>query len=1236
MPSTTISNLGTTAANAPIIKRAVGTLADGSCVMMVPDTNITSLAGDDVTGTPKIRFYKSDTTRTTWTLNFTWTPTTAAMSSTKPFVGSMVLGSDDRIGLAYQGTDNSLNFMVFTYSAGVWTAGTLQTVVAANAVTNRYRAIDIDFAGATDPAIIVFESKASAGPSAWTRVYIRNSDNTTWRKAYEDDHAGHPGGSLPIYPNSEDVSISWNTAGIVSNVGTLLVYYTQTMAYFDNGDVCKELSYNVSTGTDGSATVLGTWPKFNQNIAAGARRGWVFKTTSNVWQVAFAVGSQRPSLQTCRLAHGAYSAPTVDSTVLGVGTVLVNGVVRGVLAQAIQVDRSANAYTAIGCDYNDNRVMFGMVTSSLPAIGSSSLGAGFTLAAVVFRYNDAVVTTASYIDTQSRPLDGYFSYGDMPIAVYGSGNNRNQSGDLKFNWLAFYGYAGTSTSSTKMNKARAIVDTFYDPPINTGPSVSSPNDKPILQVRVQNTALYPNIKGKIQWNLAQDAAFTTDLRTVDEPDANYRYFGSTSNAVPAPFNISYTLSGVGSQKLYSGTWYMRSRVVSDLGQISVWSPTTSFTVTHPPSALPVSPVVGSMNVFVAAGNTFSWQYNDTESTDAQTAYRLIIVRLDTGSTVLDTGKVTSSVNSAAVALSSTLKDTQLQWSVSLWDTDNVQGPFSTPVHFMVGDAPTVVVTTPTDGATVTTATPSVVWTFTGGGTRTQKAYKVDVIQLTVMDIFSRTVSSGFGTTTSGEVWTAFGGVSSDFNVGSNVATIAQSAVNVAKEVVLATDSVTSSLQSVDLGTQALSAGGIQFVGLVSRFVDVNNYIMARVIFNTDASIGIDLVTKVATVEVGVGSTLTPYTHVAGNYYNFKFLTLGQFLAAKLWPVGSTEPAGWQVTATMLATVLPAGGYCGIYSRQNTGNTNGATTHLIDNYNRYNSDLPDVLSSSGWVQSAATSFTFPSNVLTNGEYALVTVDVQDTQGMTGGSSSAIQTAWTAPADGGQAVVTDDYGATVSWTNGAIDINFISWRVYRQYMVPASTDLDDDNTANTWTLLYETFVNQSTYSYKDYLIPVNKSVKYVVVQVADRFGSVIESAASSYTTVTCTADRYFFVPTIPIGTIAAYEAGNVTDDSYTDEVESETLHIIGRGRQVQIGDDLGRAGTLTIQLRNPNGNRLDREFIQRLASSKNLGVWMKTPFGDVKLVKFGNVGVKLIPGTGTTEMSDLTVPYTEVFSDPVVTR
>lgn len=1236
MPSATISNLGFSSQFAPQIKRATATLSDGSVVMMVPDTNIAAFGGDDTGAKATIRFYKSDTTRTVWTLNFTWTPAAGVdlSSATLSAVVSMVLDSSNNIHLAFTTITNELCYIPFTFGSGTWTGGSRQVIQSTNAVTRRHRAIDIDVTSTNRPAIIVYESKASAGPSAWTRVYIRNDDGTTWRKAHEYDHASGAGGNINIYDGSEDVSISWNSAGITSNVGQLLIYYTRVGFFYDHGDTIAELQYNVNTGTDGSATVLGTWPAFNQDVAAGTRRAWLFKTTSNLWQVAMVMGSANPVFVAGRLTHGAYSAPGMDRTTVNIAyqTTDLNGVPRRITPMQPQINYSVNKMNTVGCVYADNRVMFGYITSNSNLNGTTQFGASAT----VFRYPDASNYSANYIDTQMRPLDNNYSYGELPIGVYGGGNNRNQAGDLKFNFMVLYGYTGNTASTARRNLMRAVIDTFYDPPTNVAPALSVNNDAPTLQARVQNTALYPNIRGKIEFNLARDSGFSTDLRSIVEPDANYRYLGSTTSAVPPPVSISLILSGIGSQKLYSGTWYMRSRVASDLGQVSSWSVTTQFAVAHAPSVLTRSPNSGDLIAFGSGGSvTFTWQMSDTEPTDVQSAYRLLVQRLDTGTSVVDTGKVVSTVNSASSVLSGTLLDIPLQWSVSLWDSDDVQGPFSNSVPFTVSQPPTVRVTTPTDGATVTSAAPAVGWSSTFLGSRTQKAYRVSAIVAAALDTMTRSASNGWASTTDGKLYTVVG-TASDYSVNGTLGIHTHTATNV-KHFSLLPASYSNVDQEIEISTVALSTGsGAQRAGLVARYVDSSNYFVTDVQFNPDNSMGIRIMSVITGVETNIATLngISGFTYVAGVRYKLRFYISGTVIKAKVWLASGQQPAYWH--AEGVSSLLSSAGKIGAYSRIDAGTTTTLPTNAtFDNYSVVDSNSPAVVGNSNWIQSTATSYTFPANVLLNSSYYNIKVEVQDTAGMLGEDISQIVTVWTAPTDGVSSVVTDEYGATISWTNSGIDVTFIAWRVYRRYMVSASVDLDDDNTRNTWVLIYETDVVQSNYSYKDYLVPNNKATDYVIVQVADRFGSVVESPISSFSTVTVVGSRYYFIPTIPVGTIAAYQAGNVTDDSYVDEVESETLHVIGRGRQVQVGDDLGVTGTLTIQLRGTS-TRIDREFLQKLASSKNLGTWMKNPFGDVRLVKFGNIQVKPLSGTGTTEMSDLTIPYTEVISDVPITR
>jgi hypothetical protein len=133
----------------------------------------------------------------------------------------------------------------------------------------------------------------------------------------------------------------------------------------------------------------------------------------------------------------------------------------------------------------------------------------------------------------------------------------------------------------------------------------------------------------------------------------------------------------------------------------------------------------------------------------------------------------------------------------------------------------------------------------------------------------------------------------------------------------------------------------------------------------------------------------------------------------------------------------------------------------------------------------------------------------------------------------------------------------------------------------------------------------------------------------------SDRFFFVPSVPVGTIASFQASDVTGDQFTRDVEQETLHVVGRGRQVQVGDDLGYSGTLQLKLRNPNTARLTREFLEILASTNN-SVYIKSPFGDVFLVAFGNLQSSRLAGVGRGDLADVSIPYTQIIEPDQITR
>jgi hypothetical protein len=426
---------------------------------------------------------------------------------------------------------------------------------------------------------------------------------------------------------------------------------------------------------------------------------------------------------------------------------------------------------------------------------------------------------------------------------------------------------------------------------------------------------------------------------------------------------------------------------------------------------------------------FSWTFSDTEPTDVQSEYSLEVVRTDTGASVLSTGWVVSNDKTVTKTFNYDLYEIPLTWSVQLKDVDGTAGQIAGPRDFTLGHPPAVAIVTPAYGSTVTTATPTISWSYSSLGSRTQKAFRI-----TIQD-----------------------------------------------------------------------AGDVEIV------------------------------------------------------------------ADTQWRMG-----------------------------------------------------------------AETSYTFPTNVVENLHDYNIQVMVFDTAGLYDETYGYIVCDWIEPALAVPTITMDSYKVRLFWGDATKDDDFISWRVYRRYMVPASVQLDTENTATTWVLLFETNEDSPVYLYDDYTCPLNKPVDYVIVQVADRFGSVIESNITSFDTITLEGDKYYFVPEDPIGTIASYESNSVTGDNFTRDIEQETLHVVGRGRQVQVGDDLGYNGTLTLKFRNPATARINREFLERLSSDTNK-VYIKTPFGDVVLVSLGSVGTNRQAGFGGgADIADVTVPYLQVIAPTPTTR
>jgi hypothetical protein len=168
----------------------------------------------------------------------------------------------------------------------------------------------------------------------------------------------------------------------------------------------------------------------------------------------------------------------------------------------------------------------------------------------------------------------------------------------------------------------------------------------------------------------------------------------------------------------------------------------------------------------------------------------------------------------------------------------------------------------------------------------------------ITDTFSRTVSNGWGTASSGSAWTATGGSASDYEVVGNVGHHLASSANVFRLTTLSNPHPNFDIR-VAFTTSAFPTGDSEWVYLVARFIDPANMYLARVqIAPTTGAMTLNIRKRTtASVDVPISDFyITGLTYVPGDAYWVRFSGVDSDLRAKLWHDGAREPE-WQTAAT---------------------------------------------------------------------------------------------------------------------------------------------------------------------------------------------------------------------------------------------------------------------------------------------------------------------------------------------------
>ncbi|MET7412524.1 hypothetical protein [Streptomyces rubiginosohelvolus] len=198
----------------------------------------------------------------------------------------------------------------------------------------------------------------------------------------------------------------------------------------------------------------------------------------------------------------------------------------------------------------------------------------------------------------------------------------------------------------------------------------------------------------------------------------------------------------------------------------------------------------------------------------------------------------------------------------------------------------------------------------------------------VEDRFGRTVASGWGSADTGQAWTGEGGAASDYSVASGRGVHLITAANSSRRSVVGIGLVDVDVQA-DIQTSALATGAALTAALTARYGDSNNLYLARLTYNTNQTVDVEIRKRVASTETGLASFRTALTHVAGTDIRLRLQVAGNSIRARAWAPAAPEPASWQVTAT--DSDLPGAGSIGCRSISNTGNTNVNPSIRYDNF-----------------------------------------------------------------------------------------------------------------------------------------------------------------------------------------------------------------------------------------------------------------------------------------------------------------
>ncbi|WP_181786190.1 hypothetical protein [Streptomyces phytophilus] len=194
------------------------------------------------------------------------------------------------------------------------------------------------------------------------------------------------------------------------------------------------------------------------------------------------------------------------------------------------------------------------------------------------------------------------------------------------------------------------------------------------------------------------------------------------------------------------------------------------------------------------------------------------------------------------------------------------------------------------------------------------------------DSFTRSVSNGWGTATSGQTWTSTGEPASDRAVTGTRGTITLAA-NVANTRWQRLVSMGDCEVQVSISPSQVATGNSFLPSILFRYQSTSAFYRARLRLLTTGAVQIEVV-NFTTV---VGATVTTgLTYAANDVLWLRAAISGQTISARVWKNGTPDPITWQVSQTIPGGSL-ATGDVGVTASAFSGNTNVSPVLAFDSF-----------------------------------------------------------------------------------------------------------------------------------------------------------------------------------------------------------------------------------------------------------------------------------------------------------------